>query len=543
MAKRLRGQEVYDYIIVGGGSAGCVMAARLSEDPRRRVCLVEAGPRDTNPLIHMPLGLALLVGSKRINWAYDTHPEPELNGRSLFWPRGKTLGGSSSINAMIYMRGHPKDYDGWEAAAGPDWGWPRVRELFLRMEGNTARSDAHHGTDGPLAVSDLRHVNPLSHAFVEAGTQCQYPENPDFNGARQEGVGLYQVTQREGRRFSAARAFLEPARDRPNLTTLTGKPVERILFEGRRAVGVALRDRDLRLNAGGEVILSGGAVNSPHLLMLSGIGPAEELARHGVPVLHDAPEVGSNLADHLDITVMASARGREGIGLAPSFLPRAVRAAWSYWRGGTGELTSNVAEAGGFVRSDPSRDRPNLQFHFLPALLRDHGRKLSWGYGMTLHVCDLLPKSRGRIGLNGPDTSMPARIEANYLSHPDDIGTLLDGLKIARGIMAAPALARHVRAEILPGPEVRTDAQLIADIRARAETIYHPVGTCRMGTDAASVVDPEARLRGIDGLRVVDASIMPNIVAGNTNAPTMMLAENVADMMLGRNGAAPEVLT
>ena len=279
------------------------------------------------------------------------------------------------------------------------------------------------------------------------------------------------------------------------------------------------------------MILSGGAVNSPQLLMLSGIGPAAELARHGIALLHDAPEVGANLADHLDITAMAAARDRLPIGIAPSFLPRALRAAWAYARARRGELTSNVAEAGGFARSDPGRDRPNLQFHFLPAYLRDHGRKTSWGYGITLHVCDLLPQSRGRIGLTGPDPSAPPRIDANYLGHPDDIGVLLNGLKIARRVLAAPALARHLRAEVLPGPTVQTDAALIADIRARAETIYHPTGTCRIGRDGAAVVDPQARVRGVDGLRVVDASIMPAPVAGNTNAPTMMIAWNVADMI------------
>jgi choline dehydrogenase len=525
---------MFDYIVVGAGSAGCVMANRLSANASKHVCLVEAGPPDKSPLIHIPLGLALLARTKGISWAFNTEPERELNNRRLYWPRGKTLGGSSSVNAMIYMRGQPADYEGWAKAAGTDWNWDRVREIFLAMEGNTALSDAHHGNKGPLCVSNLVHPNPLSRAFVQAGIECQFPDNPDFNGMSHEGVGLYQVTQQDGRRFSSARAFLDPVRGRQNLTIETGAQVERVLFESRRAAGLRLRGRELRLRPGGEVIVCAGAVQSPQLLMLSGVGPGEELTRHGIEVVHDAREVGANLADHLDVGVLAATRGREAIGVAPSFLPRALRSAWTYARHKNGELTSNVAEAGGFVKSDPSRERPNLQFHFLPCLLRDHGRQTVFGYGVTLHVCDLLPKSRGRIGLLSADPASPPRIEANYLSHPDDIGVLLNGLKIARRVLEAPSMKRHIKAELLPGAQVQSDDALIEDIRARAETIYHPVGSCRMGQDAASVVDPEARVRGVEGLRVVDASIMPSIIAGNTNAPVMMMAENVARMMLGR---------
>jgi choline dehydrogenase-like flavoprotein len=525
----------FHYIIVGAGSAGCVLANRLSADPATRVALVEAGPPDRNPLIHMPLGLALLARNRRINWAFQTDPEPALDNRRLYWPRGRVLGGSSSINAMIYMRGHPEDYRAWARAAGPDWDWPRVRAIFLEHEGNTALCDAHHGTRGPLAVSDQTAPNPLSHAFVAAGAECQLPRTRDFNGDSQEGVGLYQVTQRGGRRWSSARAFLDPVRHRANLTVLTGAQVRQVLFADRRATGLRLADRDLTLAPGGEVILAAGAVGSPHLLLLSGIGPAGDLAAQGIPLVHDAPEVGANLADHLDITLQAATRGREPIGLAPAFLPRAIRAAWDYVRHGRGELTSNVAEAGGFARSDPSRDRPNLQFHFIPAFLHDHGRRPSWGYGLTLHVCDLLPQSRGRISLASPDPAQPPRIAPNYLSHPDDLPVLLSGLRLARRLLQAPALARHVARETLPGPGVVAEGDLIADIRARAETIYHPVGTCRMGRDAGSVVDPAGRVRGVAGLRVADASIMPGIIAGNTNAPTMMIAETIARQVLDRS--------
>jgi choline dehydrogenase len=521
----------FHYIIVGAGSAGCLLANRLSADPATNVCLVEAGPPDRNPMIHMPFGLAALAHMRWLNWGYETDPESGLMNRRLYWPRGRVLGGSSSINAMIYMRGHPQDYRDWAKTAGADWDWPAVRQVFKDLEDNRDLADDHHGQGGPLAVGNLTQPNPLSRAFVEAGVQCQIPANPDFNGDRQEGVGLYQVTQANGRRFSSARAFLDPIRNRPNLTLITGAQVHRVLFDGRRASGVQLRDRTLALLDGGEVILSGGAINSPQLLMLSGIGPGANLRDMDIPVLHDAPEVGANLADHLDITVQAAVRDRSAIGIAPTFLPRALRAGWAYLRHGRGEFTSNVAEAGGFVTSDPGRDRPNLQFHFIPAYLHDHGRRLSLGYGLTLHVCDLLPKSRGRISLRSPDPMAAPRIEANYLGHPDDLPVLRNGLKIARAILQAPALARHIARETLPGPMVTTDAQLDADIRARAETIYHLVGTCRMGSDPAAVTDGEGRVRGTENLRVIDASLIPQIIAGNTNAPTMMIAETIVRKM------------
>ena len=524
----------FHYIIVGAGSAGCLLANRLSADPATRVCLVEAGPPDRNPMIHMPFGLAALAHMRWLNWGYETDPEPQLLNRRLFWPRGRVLGGSSSINAMIYMRGHPQDYRDWARVAGPDWDWPKVRQVFKDLEDNRGLADDHHGQGGPLTVSDLVQPNPLSQAFVAAGVQCQYPANRDFNGDRQEGVGLYQVTQANGRRFSSARAFLDPVRNRANLTLITGAQVHRVLFDDRRASGVQLRDQTLALLDGGEVILSGGAINSPQLLMLSGIGPGANLQAMDIPVLRDSPEVGANLADHLDITVQAAVRDRSAIGIAPTFLPRTLRASWAYLRHGRGEFTSNVAEAGGFVASDAGRDRPNLQFHFIPAYLHDHGRRLSLGYGLTLHVCDLSPKSRGRISLRSPDPMAAPQIAANYLGDSDDLVVLRNGLKIARAILQAPALAGHISRETLPGPSVCTDAQLDADIRARAETIYHPVGTCRMGSDPDSVTDPQGRVRGIENLRVIDASLMPQIIAGNTNAPTMMIAETIARRMLHR---------
>ena len=533
----------YDFIIVGAGSAGCVLANRLSADPTKRVCLVEAGPPDRSALIHMPLGIAALAKNKTLNWAFETEPQANLNGRCLFWPRGKTLGGSSSINAMIYMRGHRSDYDDWQtASADPLWGWQRLLTLFKRLEANQRfGSDEHHGGDGELTVSDLRSVNPLSRAFVDAGSERGIAHNDDFNGAVQDGVGVYQVTQRNGRRWSAASAFLSPVRHRENLDVLTNARVARVLLDRKRSIGVECEvgssRRQVALKPGGEVLLCGGAINSPQLLMLSGIGDADELRAHGIEPVLDVPAVGKNLQDHLDITVMNAANSRLPIGIAPSFLPRAIAALMAYRRDGRGELTSNIAESGGFVRSAPERDRPNLQFHFLPAFLRDHGRRLTPGYGFTLHVCDLLPKSRGRIGLHSADPLADPLIDPNYLSAPEDLATLLAALKIARDIMMAPALAAHTRKEVLPGAAIQSGAQLIADIRQRAETIYHPVGSCRMGADADAVVDARLCVRGIAGLRVIDASIMPTLPAGNTNAPTMVIAENAADMILGKVGA------
>ncbi|WP_234730257.1 GMC family oxidoreductase [Acidocella facilis] len=531
---------MYDYIIVGAGSAGCVLANRLSADSTKRVALIEAGPKDKSPLIHMPLGIALLAKSKKLNWAFETEPQEHLNGRRLFWPRGKTLGGSSSINAMVYIRGHQADYDYWASQASSDvWGWDRMQALFKRMEDNHRFGvTEHHGQGGELSVSELKTVNPLSRDFVRAGGEFQIPYNGDFNGDSQEGLGLYQVTQKDGRRWSSAQAFLRGAEKRSNLEILADARVTRVVIDDKTATGVTLRQgteyRQLRLNPGGEVILSGGAVNSPQLLLLSGIGDARALTKKGIPVVHHLPEVGKNMADHLDITLMHAANSRQPIGVAPSFLPRALGGLYAYLFHRRGFLTSNVAESGGFVKSTPDRDRPNVQFHFLPTYLRDHGRKISLGYGYTLHICDLLPKSRGYIGLKSPDPMDDPLIEPNYLSDPEDLETMIAAFKIGRRILDAPAMAAHSKYEVQPGKTVQSHDDIVAFIRENAETIYHPVGTCRMGADEGSVVDPELRVRGIARLRVVDASIMPRLVAGNTNAPTMAIAENASEIILGR---------
>jgi choline dehydrogenase len=528
---------VYDYIIIGAGSAGCVLANRLSADPANRVLLLEAGPRDWHPFIHMPAGLAKLVGRKGINWDYDTEPEPALDGRRLWWPRGKVLGGSSSINAMCYVRGHRFDYDEWAELGAAGWHFDAVLPYFRRAENQARGADAWHGVGGPLDVADLRYRNPLSAVFIEAAAQAGHARNADFNGANQDGFGWYQVTQRDGARCSTAVAYLDPARARPNLTVVTRALAHRVLFDGARAIGVeyARGGRVLRAEAAREVILSGGALNSPQLLMLSGIGPADHLRAHGIPVRVDLPGVGANLMDHLDACTLQRAT-------QPITYDRTndVRIALEFYLFRRGIGTSNIAEAGGFARSRLAPDaRPDLQFHFVPALLDDHGRNRLPGYGYTVHVCNLRPRSRGHLELASADPAAKVRIFPNYLSDPEgrDLATLVEGVRLSREILAQPAFAPYRGEEILPGVEARDDAAIAAFVRRKAETIYHPVGTCAMGTSANAVVDPELRVRGVEALRVVDASVMPTLIGGNTNAPTVMIAERASDLILGHAAA------
>ena len=527
----------FDYVIVGAGSAGCVLANRLSANPAHRVALLEAGGSDWNPFIHMPAGLAKLVTHRWLNWNFDTEPEPALGNRRLWWPRGRVLGGSSSINAMCYARGTPHDYDEWAAASGdPRWGWSNVLGYFKRAEGNTRGADAWHGADGPLAVSDLRHRNVLSSAFVDAAAAAGHARNPDFNGANQAGVGFYQVTQRDGLRCSAASAYLKPARMRANLSVITGAHAARVLLDGRRATGVEYRRRGrlARIEAG-CVILAGGAINSPQLLMLSGIGPADHLRERGIAVTHDLRGVGANLQDHLDAcTLVRSTKPVSydrisDVAVALRFLLR---------RDGIG--SSNIAEAGGFVRSDVAPDtRCDVQLHFVPALLDDHGRNRLDGYGYTVHACALRPRSRGAIRLASADPFAAPAIHANYLGDADgdDLRTMIAGVRIARDILAQAPFAAYRGAEIFPGADNRSDEALSGFIRRKAETIYHPVGTCRFGNDEDAVVDSELRVRGIGGLRVVDASVMPTLIGGNTNAPTIMIAERASDLLAAPTAA------
>ncbi|HJU39744.1 MAG TPA: choline dehydrogenase [Tahibacter sp.] len=524
----------YDYIIVGAGSAGCVLANRLSANPRTRVLLVEAGGRDWHPFIHMPAGLAKLVNNKRVNWDYHTEPEPNLDGRRLWWPRGKVLGGSSSINAMCYVRGDARDYDEWAQATGDDgWAWRNVLPIFRASEANTRGADALHGADGPLGVADLRHHNPLSDVALAAAQSAGYRRNDDFNGPEQEGFGYYQVTQRDGARCSAAAAYLAPAaRERPNLTIRTHAQTERVLVSGGRATGIDYRHRGRLTRAEArEVILCGGAINSPQLLMLSGIGPADALRAHGIRVEADLPGVGRNLQDHLDICTLVRCTQpvtydrTNDVAIALKFL---------FKRAGIG--TSNIAEVGGFVRSRHAPDeRCDVQFHFVPALLDDHGRHRLPGNGYTLHACALRPRSRGHIALRSADPAAPAAIHANYLSDAEgfDLKMMIEAAKLSREIFAQAAFAPYRGPEIYPGEAVQGDDEIEAFVRRKAESIYHPIGTCRIGNDADAVVDTMLRVRGVDGLRVVDASVMPNLPGGNTNAPTIMIAERAAGLIAG----------
>jgi choline dehydrogenase len=516
---------MYDYIIVGAGSAGCVLANRLSEDPSIKVLLLEAGGPDSRREIHIPVAFSKLFQTS-CDWTYFTEPEPQLEGRKLFWPRGKVLGGSSSINAMIYIRGNARDYDHWSELGNPGWSFADVLPYFKKSENQQRGPSEFHGVGGPLEVSDLRCINPMSEAFVEAARESGFSLNSDFNGATQEGFGFYQVTQRNGRRNSAAAAFLRPAMGRPNLTVKTGAQASGILFENLRAIGVSYQGKNgiEQARAEREVILCGGAIGSPQLLMLSGVGPAKDLRRFDIPVVFDLPGVGANLQDHPATTLIYQS-------LQPISLTRAesISSLARYLCFKNGPLTSNVAEAGGFVKL--SSDTPEIQFHFGPVYYKSHGRETikehAYSFGPTL----VRPQSIGHICLRSSNPLDSPRIQANYFADSRDLDLILEGVKLTRRIGAARALDKYRGRELYPGADVQSDDALRSFIRKMVETLYHPVGTCKMGSDSAAVVDAELRVHGIDGLRVVDASIMPTVPGGNTNAPTIMVAEKAADMI------------
>lgn len=525
--------KAYDYVIVGGGSSGCVLAARLSEDPSVSVLLVEAGGRDRNPLFHMPAGFAKMTKGIA-SWGWSTVPQKGLNGRALWFTQAKVIGGGSSINAQIYTRGNGRDYDRWADEFDCDgWSYREILPYFKRAEGNERFEDDYHGGEGPLGVSMPLGALPICSAFVRAAQQWGIPYNPDFNGRQQAGAGFYQLTQKHARRSSTSQAFLKPAESRPNLTVMTDAQVGRILVRKGRAVGVELLRGTQRVEIGAEseVILTAGAIGSPRLLMLSGIGPADHLGSVGIKVVHDLPGIGENLHDHIDLCTISECSGRHTYD-GTDRIDRTVLAGLQYILTRTGPATASLFETGAFWYADDDADWPDMQFHLGQGSGIEKGIVKIDGWGVTLNSTFARPRSRGTVRLASSDPAAAPLIDPNYWGDPYDRDMSLRGLEMAREIMQQPALRPFVRKEVLPGPNATEDEVLDYAIRI-AKTDHHPVGTCRMGTDAMAVVDPELRLHGIDGLRVCDASIMPAINSSNTNAPTIMIGEKASDLIRG----------
>jgi choline dehydrogenase len=524
--------ERYTYIVAGAGAAGCVVANRLSADPSHRVLLLEAGPPDRSPLIHMPIGFTKLT-SPKVNWRFETVPQRHLNNRPMYYPQGRTLGGSTSINAMIYIRGHRNDYDAWRDLGNKGWGYDDVLPYFRMSENNERFADRYHGSGGPMNVAEQLMHNPLTKAFVRAGQELGLPYNHDFNGAEQDGIGYYDVTQRDARRESTATGYLKPVRKRPNLDVVTGATATRVLMSSDRAIGLEYLHGKQRktVYVDGEVILSGGAVNSPKLLLLSGVGPAAELRDLGVEVTHDLPGVGKNFQDHMDVYLTAETAP---VSYNEEDRPdRALRHGFQYLAFKTGPITACVAEAGAFFRSGDAVSSPDIQIHCLPAYVIDHGRQRVKGHGVTINTCNLRPRSIGRVTLQSADPLAPPAIDPNYLADPYDWDISMTAFERGRDLLNTRAYAPLIKKEHMPGQDVRSKDEIRAYIRQWSKTDYHPVGSCKMGDDEMAVVDTELRVRGVDGLRVIDASIMPTLISGNTQAPSIMIGEKGAAHILG----------